>query len=131
MLLAWLTSCFNIQHVHTCEVLELSIKEFADEYLAYQMVVMGLQKWFYNSMHGASPDSITAKELNRELHGCRLDFSTTLRKEDESEDVPCLSLPSAHCYEVLVKRIPSDMVLGNINGETPSDKEWQNLKIRW
>ena len=131
MLLAWLTSRFNIQYVCTHEVLKLSIKEFADKYLAYQMVVMGLQKGFYDSMHEASPDLITTKELDRELHGCWLDFSTTLKKEDESEDVLCLSLPSAHCYEVLMKRIPSDMVLGNINGETPSDKEWQNLKIRW
>lgn len=122
-LLAWLNSRFNIRQRLRGEV--FPVREFAEEYLAYQMVAMGVRKRFYDGTQRESFGSITAEELDRELHGCRQDFSTNLR--DEFEDVPRLSLPLAHQYEVLVKQVPSDMP-ANMSGETFSDKEWRKIR---
>lgn len=123
-LLAWLNSRFKI--CVRAEGKLYDINEFAEQYLAYQMVSMRARKDFYDNSKSTSPFSrVTAEELDKELHGCRQHFSTTIR--DQVFDVPTLSLPFAHRYEVQVvmKEVPGDKAVAEISGETFSDKEWQ------
>jgi hypothetical protein len=118
-LLAWLNSRFDIC-ILSGAVLDL--REFAEEYLSYQMVVMRIRKDFYDGRTMTSPVShITAEELDKELHGCRQEFSTALL-DDELDDVPCLLLPQTHRYTVVLKELV-DMPV-DISGETFSDREW-------
>lgn len=123
-LLAWLSSRFSIS-VPTRGI-SFTMDEFAEEYLAYQMITMRTRKQFYDrTPNGTShASSITVEELDREFNGCRQHFSTTFC--DEVEDVPSLSLPSTHHYEVLVKPedVISDMAV-DITGETINDLEWK------
>jgi hypothetical protein len=119
MLLAWLNSCLEIRLEHRI----VDLAGFAEDFLRYQMGVMKVRKQFYDTQLATVP-SITIEALDKELRGCRVDFSTILDNVQDLVIAPALSLPRHEKYEVLAKTVVTD-IPADISGETFSDLEWQ------